>query len=224
MTNTSDPPSPESNDSLFDPLAVENIGVILGIELVRQQLRSLPPGQFRGAGVYAIYYRGDAEPYRELVGMDDGKWQYPVYIGKAVRKNAKQGFNPKATTEQAIYARLLQHSESIRSSTSLKIEDFRCRYLVLNDAYIGLAESVLITLFRPAWNGMGFGSKVVGKFRVGGRVSLWDSLHPGRSGRPSGDERIREAREKIKECVVSLRQDPTDKQTRWMLERIKQFL
>lgn len=94
----------------------------------------------------------------------------------------------------------------------------------MNDAYIGLAESVLITLFRPAWNGMGFGSKVVGKFRTTGKVSLWDSLHPGREGRPAGDDRQAEAVERISESVRQLSEEPTDPRVRWMLERIRRFL
>lgn len=216
--------APGNPAELFDPLAVENIGVILGIELVRQPLRPLPPAAFQGAGVYVLYYGGAMPAYADLVALDAGRWQYPVYIGKAMRRNAKQGFTAKATTEKAIHSRLIQHAESIKQADVLDISDFRCRYLVLNDAYIGLAESVLITLFRPAWNGMGFGSKVVGKFREGGKVSLWDSLHPGREGRPAGDHRQQEAAAKIAECVQKLGQEPADPETRWMLQRIRQFL
>lgn len=214
----------DDDTQTFDPLAVENIGVILGIELVQQPLHQLPPEPFEGAGVYVLYYGGPEIAYAGLRDLDQGRWQYPVYIGKALRRNAKQGFNPKPTTEKAIHGRLSEHAASIRATSSLDIADFRCRYLVLNDAYIGLAESVLITLFRPAWNGMGFGSKVVGKFREKGTVSLWDSLHPGRGGRPAGDGRQAEAAERISESVRQLGEEPTDPRTRWMLERIRRFL
>lgn len=215
---------PEADEPLFDPLAVENIGVILGIELVGQPLRPLPPKPFQGAGVYVLYYGGPARGYEDLVRLDAGRWQYPVYIGKAMRRNAKQGFSARPTAERAIHDRLTQHAASIEATSTLDIADFRCRHLVLNDAYIGLAESVLITLFRPAWNGMGFGSKVVGRFRKDGKVSLWDSLHPGRGGRPAGDERQEEAVEKIADCVRRLGEEPADARTRWMLERIRRFL
>jgi hypothetical protein len=215
---------PEATSTVFDPLAVENVGVILGIEMVRQPPRPLPPEPFQGAGVYAIYYGGSAPAYAPLVALDGGRWQYPVYIGKVMRSNAKQGFNPKPTTDRAIHKRLVQHAASIDATKNIKSRDFRCRYLVLNDAYIGLAESVLITLFRPAWNGMGFGSKVVGKFRETGTPSAWDCLHPGRLGRPAGNLGRAAAKRRIIDCVARLSEDPADPRTKWMLDRIRHFL
>jgi hypothetical protein len=215
---------PNSDSKLFDPLAVENIGVTLGVEMFQQPLHQLPPlTEFEGAGVYAIYYRGDHSAYSELVKLDAGSWRYPVYIGKAVRRNAKQGFSPRATTDKAIFKRLSDHASSI-SMTDLKLSDFRCRYIVVNDAYISLAESVLITVFRPPWNGMGIGNKVVGKFREEGTPSLWDALHPGRVGRPAGPTRYPEAVKKITDSVEALQKEPSDPQTRWMLERIRRFI
>lgn len=214
----------ESDAQVFDPLAVENIGVILAVELIQQPLRVIPAaGEFEGAGVYALYYQGQHPAYRELLELEGAEGRHPLYIGKAIRRNAKQGFNPRPTTDKAIFKRLTNHAESI-AETDLKVEDFRCRYLVINDAYIGLAESVLITLFRPPWNGMGFGNKVVGKFREEGKASLWDSLHPGRGGRPAGTERQEDALKKIRKSVAQLKKQPTDPQMRWMLERIKRFL
>jgi hypothetical protein len=213
-----------SDTKVFDPLAVEHIGVTLGVELVQQILHTLPPPtEFEGAGVYALYYCGGHPAYADLVALDAGQWRYPVYIGKAVRKNAKQGFNPKPTTDKAIYSRLQDHASSIES-TDLKLGDFRCRYIVINDAFIGLAESVLITLFRPPWNGMGIGNKVVGKNRTAGTPSLWDALHPGRGGRPAGAERYPAALKKIAASVKALQQEPSDPQTRWMLQRIRRFI
>lgn len=217
----------------FDPLAVENIGVTLAVELLEQKLHRLPPERFAGAGVYALYYTGNHPAYTELVGLDDGKGgtRYPVYIGKAVRENAKQGFNPRPTTRAKIWDRLGQHAASIRAveesgnDPSFKLEDFRCRFLVLNDAYIALAESVLIATFRPAWNGMGFGSKVVGGERMTGRPALWDSLHVGRGGRPAGTaERGLLAQGKIAESLQKLREEPEDPRSARMMEKIKRFL
>ena len=160
-----------------------------------------------------------------------GGWKYPVYIGSAVRENAKQGFNPRASTRSKIWERLKDHAASIREveqrglDPEFRLEDFRCRYLVLNDAYITLAESVLITTFRPAWNGMGLGSKVVGNPRMSGRASLWDSLHPGRSGRPEGTiDRGNSAAAKIQECIEQLKSDPSDPIVAEMVEKIMRFL
>lgn len=218
----------------FDPLAVENIGVTLAVELLEQPLCELPPAErFTGAGVYAIYYTGAHAAYSELVGLDGGVGgsKYPVYIGSAVRENAKQGFNPRATTATRLWTRLVHHAESIRGvadgglDPDFRLEDFRCRFLVLNDAYITLAESVLIATFRPAWNGMGFGSKVVGVRREGQVPSLWDSLHPGRGGRPAGTaERGELARAKIAESIEKLSAEPTDPRSAKMMEKIRRFL
>lgn len=217
----------------FDPLAVENIGVTLAVELLEQPLRPLPPERFAGAGVYALYYTGSHQAYAELVGMDDGTGgtKYPLYIGSAVRENAKQGFNPRATTQARMWTRLNHHADSIRGvvdsglDPELMLEDFRCRYLVLNDAYITLAESVLIATFRPAWNGMGFGSKVVGVRREGQVPSLWDSLHPGRGGRPAGNaEQGQRARDQIAGSIGKLGAEPSDPRSAKMMEKIKRFL
>jgi hypothetical protein len=63
------------------------------------------------------------------------------------------------------------------------LEDFQCRFLVVDDIWIPLAESMLIEIFRPAWNMVidGFGIHAPGKGRYGQQRSVWDSLHPGRS-------------------------------------------
>jgi hypothetical protein len=68
----------------FDPLAVENIGVTLAVELLEQPLTEMPPLEpFPGSGIYALYYSGENEAYRTLVELDTRRFKYPVYIGKA---------------------------------------------------------------------------------------------------------------------------------------------
>ena len=161
---------PDSNAiSEFGPLAVENVGVTLAVELLEQPLTSTPPpNAFVGAGVYALYYSGDHPAYEGLTRIDKGRHKYPVYIGQAAGESSKQGFNfSSSTTKKKLYERIAQHAKSIDEVNNLELGDFRCRFLVLNDAYIALAEAVLIRAFRPAWNGMSFGSKVVGKNGMG---------------------------------------------------------
>ena len=209
-----------ADDVPFDPLALDNIGVVLAVELSRQELHPLPPPSFSGAGVYALYYGGNHAPYRELVALDGGKWRYPIYVGQAT----STGFSLGATEQKRILERLRNHAKSIEQAQNIELSDFRCRYLVINDAHIALAEAVLITAFRPPWNGMGLGSKVVGKFRMGGAASLWDSIHPGRAGRPAGAQRADEAATRVKESIAALTQEPDDPRLKWMLERIRKFL
>ena len=215
----------------FDPLAVENVGVTLAVELLEQPLRPLPPKrEFAGAGVYIIYYKGEHAAYKELRKLyaEEGA---PVYVGSALRENAKNGFNPQPSNSTRLFTRLKQHAESIKEVESegldpgFELSDFCCRFLVLNDAYILLAESVLITTFRPAWNGMGFGSKVVGEKRVKQEPSLWDSLHPGRGGRPKGTApRGVTAKARIAKSIDELSTAPSDPRSARMMDKIERFM
>lgn len=211
----------------FDPLTLEHIGVTLAVELLEQPLRDFPPTTFTGAGIYALYYFGSHPAYRELVAMKGrGAGMPPIYVGSSVGENAKHGFSTVPSKTSKLATRLNDHAKSIESLDAsephgLTLDDFKCRYLILNDPYIVLAESVMITTFRPLWNGMGFGSKVVGANRTSGKPSLWDSLHPGRGGRPLGTaERMAEAKAKIHKKVASLAVPPTDAKTARMVARI----
>ena len=82
----------------------------------------------------------------------------------------------------ALSRRLIEHADTIRA-TSLKIEDFSCRYLVVDDIWIPLGESLLIANFRPLWNTRidGFGNHDPGSGRYEQKRSRWDELHPGRA-------------------------------------------
>lgn len=212
----------------FDPLAVENVGVTLAVELLSQPLHPLPPPEsFLGAGIYALYYHGNHEAYAKLkeLEIEAPGGGIPLYVGKAVRENVKQGFNPRPSNEEKIFERLEQHAESIAQCSDLELSDFRCRFLILNDAYITLAEAVMITTFRPPWNGMGLGSRVVGAKRENQRPAAWDCLHPGRAGRPAGTEKGAEkARRQIERSIKLLQVPPEDERTRRMIEKIRRFL
>jgi hypothetical protein len=77
---------------------------------------------------------------------------------------------------------LKEHAESIASASSLNLADFWCRYLVVDDIWIPLGESLLISRFKPLWNITieGFGNHDPGEGRREGKKPLWDVLHPGR--------------------------------------------
>lgn len=210
----------------FDPLAVENVGVTLAVELLEQHVASFPPEElFYGPGVYALYYTGDLEAYKPLVELDGGKCNYPVYVGKAARENAKQGFNPRISKKRELRNRIAKHFKSVTAADNLATDDFRVRYLVLKPAYIELAESVLIRVFRPPWNGMGLGSNETGGPRMAGKGSMWDALHPGRKGRPAGsEETAAAARQLIEDRVRELHTPSDDPIIQRMYERIMKFV
>lgn len=81
------------------------------------------------------------------------------------------------------YKRLAEHSESVKAAENLNITDFCCRFLVVDDIWIPLAESMLIERFKPVWNRVldGFGNHDPGKGRHQGMMPQWDCLHPGRA-------------------------------------------
>jgi hypothetical protein len=74
-------------------------------------------------------------------------------------------------------------AETIRAVSNLEINDFWCRFLITDDIWIPLGESLTIQRFRPLWNQVvdGFGNNPPGAKRITGARPLWDELHPGRT-------------------------------------------
>ena len=134
--------------------------------------------------IYVIYYAGDFKAYEPIADRNrNGKFDQPIYVGKAVPKGARKGgFGLGATKEPALLARLKEHARSIRATRDLKVSDFFCRYLVVEDIWIPLGESLLIAQFQPLWNVFlaGFGIHAPGKGRKKQVCSNWDTVHPGR--------------------------------------------
>ncbi|MDR0477285.1 MAG: Eco29kI family restriction endonuclease [Desulfobulbaceae bacterium] len=170
----------------YNPLDKMNIGGSVADALlasVTHPMNGLRP--FIGAGIYAIYYTGDFRAYKPLAEKNkNGEFQSPIYVGKAVPPGARKGnFGLDAEPGPSLYKRLQEHVESLHSAENLKIEDFFCRFLVVDDIWIPLGESLLIAKFAPVWNKLidGFGNHDPGKGRYEGMRSKWDTLHPGRS-------------------------------------------
>jgi len=140
---------------------------------------------FIGAGIYAIYYTGGFVPYVVISSENQSsEFGRPIYIGKAVPSGTRAGgILADEYTGTALYRRLVQHAESVRATSNLDISDFFCRYLIVDDVWIPLAESFLITRFSPLWNLLitGFGNHNPGGGRHAGLRPRWDTLHPGRS-------------------------------------------
>jgi hypothetical protein len=143
----------------------------------------LPPDAFAGAGVYVIYYTGSFEPYGKIAQYNrNNKYRWPIYIGKAVPPGSRKGIGFDAETGPAIHKRLREHAKTIEGSDNLKLADFHCRYLAVDDVWIPLTESLLIEMFQPIWNKVldGFGNHAPGAGRTGQKRSKWDIMHPGR--------------------------------------------
>jgi len=145
----------------------------------------LPPSEsFLGTGVYGLYYTGNYELYSTFSPINKPQCQLPIYVGKAVPSGWRQARTSSEQIENKLYHRLGEHSRSIEC-TSLSLDDFRCRFLILNGDeanLIGAIESSLIRKFTPLWNSIidGFGNHDPGSGRYNQSISEWDSLHAGR--------------------------------------------
>lgn len=141
--------------------------------------------RFSGAGVYALYYSGDFPLYLPISEENRNLYcSVPIYVGKAVPDGARKGgIGPKGKSNYVLFKRLVEHLNSIDAATNLKTEDFQCRYLVADDIWIPLAETLLIERFSPLWNKVldGFGNHTPGVGRFNQQRSHWDTIHPGRS-------------------------------------------
>jgi hypothetical protein len=168
----------------FNPLDKRNLGESVAEALLQIEIQPLPPKPFIGAGVYAIYYTGSFSAYGRLSEVNrNGQFRCPIYVGKAVPAGARKGgLGFDVDHGQALYKRLAEHAESVKATQNLIITDFHCRFLVVDDIWIPLAESMLIERFKPVWNREldGFGNHDPGKGRLKSTMPQWDCLHPGR--------------------------------------------
>jgi len=161
------------DETPYNPLDVERLGesvtdALLGRDAV--PLAGLPP--FNGAGVYAIYYTGAAvpfAPYEPLAWQNrEDPYARPIYVGKAVPSGARKGLRSASAVGPKLHGRLAEHAESVAQATNLAPADFHCRYLVVEDIWIPLGESLLIERFQPLWNVVidGFGNHDPGRGRA----------------------------------------------------------
>lgn len=137
---------------------------------------------FDGSGVYALYYCGDFEHYNFY---NKRKEPNPIYIGKAVPSGWRQGRLTDTVSGKSLYRRINEHTKSIKLSSNLDENDFRCRFMIFKDETVNLIstiESSLIRIHSPLWNSAidGFGNHDPGNGRYNQAVSEWDFLHPGR--------------------------------------------
>lgn len=201
-----------SNIVPFNPLERKHLGASVAQALLAQAPRRLVDlPRFVGAGIYAIYYTGDFQAYAALASANrEGRFALPIYVGKAIPEGARVG----GGTGEAGYdlsKRLRDHAKSVTQATNLAEADFWCRYLVVEDIWIPLGESLLIAKFAPVWNTTvaGFGNHNPGSGRHRGARPRWDQLHPGRpwaanlADQPvSADEIAREAESYLRDFTI----------------------
>jgi hypothetical protein len=191
----------------FNPLDKKNLGASVAEALISapvHPLGELPP--FQGVGIYTIYYHG-AFPAYSLVAdqnKDATGPRVPIYVGKAVPAGARKGGAlADPLQSKALFGRLTEHAESIKAAAgSLAIEDFTCRYLIVDEIWIPLGESLLIGKFAPVWNSIveGFGNHDPGKGRYQGMRPRWDVVHPGRHWAEKCQQRSESAEDIVRDA------------------------
>jgi len=195
----------------FNPLDKRHLGESVALAMLRQPTVPMAAlSDFDGAGVYAIYYHGPFPAYKLITEWNKAEHRAPIYIGKAVPKGARKGSDLSANPGRVLFSRLLQHLRSIEEAKNLNTKDFSCRYLVVDDIWIPLGESLLIARFAPLWNSLidGFGNHDPGKGRHAGLRPRWDVLHPGRSWAEKCQPRDENAEQIILEARDFLRNNP----------------
>ena len=174
------------NGKIYNPLDKRNLGESVAEALLESPVHSLPiKNSFLGAGIYALYYFGDYPAYKTIAARNVGnKFEQPIYVGKAIPSGGRKGgFDLEGNSGEVLFKRLNEHAESIQCVKNLDIKNFACRYLVVDDIWIPLGESLLISKFNPLWNVKvdGFGNHDPGSGRYSGMRPSWDTLHPGRN-------------------------------------------
>ncbi len=171
--------------SPYNPLDKRSLGSSVADALLEREAASLPlETPFVGAGIYAIYYTGEFPLYEPVARRNRRRrFSWPIYVGKAIPHGARQGgVGLGADPGSVLFGRIREHSRSIEQAGNLDVADFFCRYLVVEDIWIPLGESLLIEMFAPVWNVVvdGFGNHDPGSGRYNQQRSPWDVLHPGR--------------------------------------------
>lgn len=167
--------------SVFDPSNPKVVGRFVSLALVAQQrhpLSAIPRAY--GSGVYAVYYIGDFEAYRPISNTET-----PVYVGQAAP--IVRGARTPREQGPRLCSRLSDHQKNIaKAKTTLRLEDFEFRSLVVQSGWESAAEDYLIHLFRPIWNSetnvlYGLGKHGDSATTRANSRSPWDTLHPGRA-------------------------------------------
>ena len=212
---------------VFDPSNPSVAGRIAGIAMIAQDRKLLANVEsFYGSGVYAIYYNGDFPAYEPL-----SKKEHPIYVGKA--DPAEQSSKTAMDQGDRLCRRLNEHRKNIaKAESTLRVEDFEYRALVVQSGWEASAENYLINLFEPVWNSQvgicyGFGKHGDAPETRANLRSPWDTLHPGRdwAHRDTKMKDARSAERIVKDIQAHLAEHPplgsVDKILRRFLEEMR---
>lgn len=189
--------------SVFDPGNPKIVGRFISLALVAQPARRMAEiDRFYGSGVYAIYYDGGFPLYSPISGSET-----PIYVGQA----SPAINNAQTPTQQGnkLIGRLDEHRKNIRkASSTLNLDDFSYRALVVASGWETPAEDYLIHLFRPIWNNetkilFGLGKHGDDAETRANRRSPWDTVHPGREWAANSRSTDAKSIEKIREELDS---------------------
>nr|WP_330235449.1 Eco29kI family restriction endonuclease [Streptomyces sp. NBC_00566] len=165
----------------FNPLDLENLGRSVEVELRNRAPEPLDEvSPVHGSGIYALYYCGANPLYAEISSPD---CRVPVYVGQARPAGVRKGTAEEKPDATTLWDRIYEHKQSLHQVHDLEISDFRVRYLVAIEAFVSIAERVIIQHHRPVWNSIvdGFGNHDPGaNRRKDSYRPAWDELHPGR--------------------------------------------
>lgn len=151
-------------------------------------LYPVPPSvQFHGTGVYAIYCLAKTDLYATYHLVNGVTCSVPIYVGKAVPKGWRQAriIPEPGTMSFELYTRLREHARNLELAEGINRNEFRCRFMILENKesdLIATVEAALIRNYQPLWNTVvdGFGNHDPGKGRYNQAKSDWDVCHPGR--------------------------------------------
>ncbi|GFE50386.1 hypothetical protein So717_21390 [Roseobacter cerasinus] len=177
-------------EHIFDPSNPNYMGRFTAAALLIQPRHPLAEVEkFYGAGVYALYYKGDFPAYEKISGKET-----PLYTGKADPKIA-HAENPTEQGE-SLSRRINEHRKSIElvsGEGGISLDDFEVRYLVTASGFQVTAENFLINYFKPIWNKetkicFGIGKHGDDANTRKNKKSPWDTLHPGRKWALASEE------------------------------------
>jgi len=151
-------------------------------------IQTIPVSErFHGTGVYAVYCIAKKGAYKDFHEVNRTSYDVPIYIGKAVPAGWRQARSANAENSESyeLNNRIREHGRSIEQGAGLRLNDYRCRFMILEGAesdLIGTVEAALIRSYKPLWNSLidGFGNHDPGSGRYEQAVSDWDVCHPGR--------------------------------------------